>query len=262
VARNLVDDLGDGSARERQPAGEHLVEHDTEREQVGALVHGVPVRLFGRHVQHGADECAGQGGALASAGGTDNAVDIVESEQLGDAEIQHLHQAARGHHQVGALDVAVDDAAPVRLVQSLGDLQRHLDGHVAGTPALRQASGQQLALHQFHDDEGRALVLADVVHRGDVGRGQRGSGAGLVEQAGAGRSVVLDGAREELERDPAAEPCVLGGEDVAHRARTQALGDAVVQHLRACHDRTNLRIIAQASGRAPRAPTAFASAHG
>ena len=43
--------------------------------------------------------------------------------ELGQAEVEHLDEAALGPHQVRALDVAVDDAAAVRLVQGIGHLQ-------------------------------------------------------------------------------------------------------------------------------------------
>ena len=41
---------------ERTVAGEHFVEHSTEREDVAALVRGASANLLGRHVSGGAEE--------------------------------------------------------------------------------------------------------------------------------------------------------------------------------------------------------------
>src|SRR6266516_2590290 len=51
---------------------------------------------------------------------------------FGQTEIEHLHLPPRGDHQVGALDVAVDDAAPVRLLQRLGNLDADVDRFAEG----------------------------------------------------------------------------------------------------------------------------------
>jgi hypothetical protein len=44
--------------------------------------------------------------------------------ELGKAEIQHLHQALVGDHDVARLQVAVDNARGVRGRKGVGDLHR------------------------------------------------------------------------------------------------------------------------------------------
>ena len=108
-------------ARERQRAGRHLVEHDAEREQVGARVELPAARLLGRHVRHRAQRRPRHRHSLAMRG-------LVRRRRLGpldqlrQAEVEHLGLAARRHEDVRRLDVAVDDALGVRGVERVGDL--------------------------------------------------------------------------------------------------------------------------------------------
>jgi hypothetical protein len=44
-------------AFEGPPAGEHLVEHSAEREDVGARVHHLAFQLLGRHVLQRPEDC-------------------------------------------------------------------------------------------------------------------------------------------------------------------------------------------------------------
>ena len=74
-------------------------------------------------------------------------------EELREAEVEDLDQAALGPHQVRALDVAVDDAAAVRFVERVGHLQADLDDFANRQRPLRDPRRQQLALDVLHHDE-------------------------------------------------------------------------------------------------------------
>ena len=74
-------------------------------------------------------------------------------QELREPEVEHLDQAALGAHQVGALDVAMDDAARVRFVQRVGHLDPDLDHFAHRQRTLRDARRQQLAVDVLHDDE-------------------------------------------------------------------------------------------------------------
>ena len=47
------------------------------------------------------------------------------SDEFGEAEIENFHPPMRFQDQVRGFDVAVNDAEPVRLVERVGDLERH-----------------------------------------------------------------------------------------------------------------------------------------
>ena len=65
----------------------------------------------------------------------------------------------------------------------------------------------------FHGEPGAPVELADVVDRDHIGVGEGGGGARLAGEAGAQLGVVAMGLGEDLERDLAPQPLVLGEVD-------------------------------------------------
>ena len=57
-------------------------------------------------------------------------------QRAGDAEVHHLHRAGLADHDVGRLDVAVDDAVLVAEVQRLAGVGDDLDGALGRHRAL------------------------------------------------------------------------------------------------------------------------------
>ena len=109
-------------------AGEHLIEDDPHRVDVGALVDRRAARLFRREVLRGADDRADLR-HLARAG-------------AGDPEVGHLQPPVRVDDDVVRLDVAVDDAV------SVGEAERgqHLARVVDRDPDRRRASADDQLL--------------------------------------------------------------------------------------------------------------------
>ena len=151
-------------AGERRASGEHLVEHRPEREQIGAMVDLAAAQLLGRHVVQRAQHHPGHGEPERL-----RVIGRRRREELGQPEVEHLDSLPPGEHHVRALDVAVHDAAAVRVVEGVGHLHRDLErvGHLDRTTG--QAGGEGLALHVLHGDEERLAVFDQVVGDGDVG---------------------------------------------------------------------------------------------
>jgi hypothetical protein len=200
-------------------AGQQLVEQRPERVDVAAGVDVLRGRrgLLGAHVLQGADDQPelGQHGLFGQ----------LVPGRLGDAEVDDLRNrpAVVGCHQhVGRLDVAMDDALLVGVLDGLADgdeqLQAFADCEPVGVAILRD--GQ--ALDQFHDEIGASGVRgAGVEDLGDVGVVHQRQRLALRPEAGdhlLGVHALLD----DLERHLAADGLALFGEiDDAHAAVAQ-----------------------------------------
>ena len=136
---------------ERHLAADDLVEHRAEAEDVGALVHlvGVPARLLGRHVPRRSDRAGRFHLRRASRRGA----------RLGEPREAPVHQVdlpeAR-HHDVLGLEIAVDDAAVVRVRDGVADLHEDLEalgdalGRADGPRGIAQPARERHALHELH----------------------------------------------------------------------------------------------------------------
>ena len=100
----------------------------------------------------------------------------------------------------------MDDAAFVRMGQSVGDLHPVADDTLRGQPVGGDERTEGLPLDMFHDDKGLALVFTDLVDGADVGMIQGRGGAGLLEEPGRGFRVLL---RQHLDGDRALERRVV-----------------------------------------------------
>ena len=86
---------------------------------------------------------------------------FLAAEQFGQAEVQNLHAAVVGDEDVLGFQIAMDDALVVRGRETVGDLERVLDGLARAEAAPSDPLAQRLAFEQFLDDVGRVLVRAD-----------------------------------------------------------------------------------------------------
>jgi hypothetical protein len=128
----------------------------------------------------------------------------------------------------------VNDVVPVRAGESLGHADDDLNSPLERKRARFHAVAQRLSLNQFHDDIGLArLGLAVIVDGRDVLVIERGSGAGLAQEAGA--SLVLIHGREEFDRDVPAEVEILGSIDDPHPASAEQAENAVMGNVLADH---------------------------
>ncbi len=203
-------------ARERRPAGHHLVDHHPQRPDIRAGIGGLAVELLGGHVGRRAHGRAGAG-------------DAGLVGELGDAEVDDLHPSVGSHHDVARLHVAVDDPLLMGAGEAGGDLlgdPHRLDQ--GERPALDPVA-QRLPLAQGHGDEQRAVAgLVDLVDRADGRVVERRRRPGLADEA----LLALPGgaalAGEELERHRPVEPEIDRLVDDAHATAPEAIEDPIV----------------------------------
>jgi hypothetical protein len=126
------------------------------------------VHLLGRHVLERADHGAFGRDRLVmiDRGGFERA-QTRRRRQLREAEVEQL-RARAGDHDVGGLQIAMHDAAPVRLVERIRDLHRVLERRVDGHGAAHEPARERLALEQLHHQIVDVAGASDVVHRADV----------------------------------------------------------------------------------------------
>jgi hypothetical protein len=96
---------------EREPPGKHPVENHPERVDVARRRGGLSRRLLRRHVRGRPDQRAGLG-------------ERVHAGHSRDPEVRDLGSAFLVEEDVGRLEVAMDQAAVVRVRETGGDLAR------------------------------------------------------------------------------------------------------------------------------------------
>ena len=179
---------------ERQRAGEQFVSENAQRIGVGRRRELGSERLLGSHVGRGAEHLSGPRG-----------LGVGIADHLGDAVVGNLDRAVRGEQQVLRLDVAVENARLVRVLQRSArgedDPARRLRRDALGGESLPDGS----ALQQLHDEEAHAFVFDIVVDRHDVRMLERRQQAGLADEPAPHRGVGGERTRELLDRHRSVE---------------------------------------------------------
>ncbi len=202
-------------APEGRDPREHLVEHDTQGKDVGAVIEGLPGHQLRRHVARRPEHHPG--GRLHR-----------RIAQPRDPEIHDLHAAVGQHHDVAGLHVAVDHPALVGDGEGLGDLGRDLHRFRRRERAAADEVAKLAPVEKLHRDEGDVRFAAHVVDRDDGGMADAAGRARLLEEPRLEMRSFLVGAREgdRLDGHRAAQRRILRAVDHAHRPAAQLAQDA------------------------------------
>ncbi len=219
-------------AGEEPLSREHLPEDDAEGPDVGALVHRLAAGLLGAHVGRGPEDHAGLGPLARHRRGAGGVARVqggggVAREGLGEAEVEDLDLAVGRELDVGGLEVAVDDALAVGLLERLGDLPRDGERLVDGERAAREPLREVLARHQLHRQRHEALALLEPVDRRDIRVAERREDLRLAAEAREALGVLGEGGRQDLERGLAAELRVPRAVHLSHPSRAESHPDLV-----------------------------------
>jgi putative endopeptidase len=217
----------------------------------------VAARLLGRHVRRGAEqhvrtgEVRGDRRRLRAQRRRRRPGGRV-FERLGEAEVEDLDVAVRRELHVRGLEVAVDDAALVGVLERLRDLQRDRQRFGDRDRSVREPLREILALDQLHREEAHAVGGVETVDRSDVRMVQRREQTGLALEAGEALGVRGEQVGQDLDRDVAAQRGVGGAPHHAHPAFAERSDDAVVGE---CGAGSEGHVAAQPKGGFERGPT-------
>ncbi len=203
LVENGMDDPRVGPALERKLPREHLIDDDAERPEVGAGVHGPAYRLFRGHV-------SGRPGDAAAPGR------LRPLGEPGDAEIHDAHPPLLRKHDIGALDIPVDDALAVGLFEALRDLGGDVERLPDRERPFADPVPQGPAGAEGHGDESLPLVFIDLVDGADVRMVETGGDLGFADEARPLGVGAEHPGPEELQGDGPLELRVLGLVNDAH----------------------------------------------
>ncbi len=196
------------------------------------VIHGLALRLLGRHIVHGAEN-----GALRGAHLTDGLRVVAgrggDRGHLNESEIQELRAPVGRDHNVAGLQVAMDHARLVGRRERVGDLRAEAHHFARGHARGGNQARERAALHELHHDARLVAVIEDVVDGDDAGMAQRGGRAGFLREAGACLGAVGPG--QKLERHGATELLVARFPHRAHTAFADLFEDGVLADARADH---------------------------
>ena len=128
---------------------------------------------------------------------------------------------------VRRLEIAVDDALFVGVLERLGDLARDCQGLVERYPALLHALGERRTFDQLEDQGARLAGLFDAVDRGDVRMVEARQHLRLALEAREALRVGREGLGQDLDRHLASELRVRGAIDLSHAADAELGGDPI-----------------------------------
>ncbi len=186
AARTRERQFGKGPAQRRRRVGcavarapdERPQQADAQRVDVGAGIEPAEIALlFRRHV-------AGRAGMRRR---------HVGADRPRNAEVDHLRPRPADildHQHIGRLQVAVDDAAPVRVADRAAERDHQFDAHPQRRHGLPPPVVQAQALDPFHHEPGHAVRLAaGVQDLRDAGVRQQRQSLTLDLEARAGGAI-------------------------------------------------------------------------
>src|SRR4029077_220534 len=179
-------------AFKREYVGQHLVQHDARRKDVGSRIHVSTVDLLGGHVLDTSDELAGAGDVLCP--------------DPSNSEVDQLDGAILQQHYVPRLDVSVNDALLMRICESITDLDHDAQLFFQEQrPIGAEGYIQALAFEKLHDEIGHSLLDPKIIDGHDVGVSKLAHGLRFPIEALQERWIIDDRAGHHLDANQSSD---------------------------------------------------------
>ena len=149
-------------------------------------------------------------------------------DELRQPEVQHLQHALAGDHDVGRLEVPMNNAGGVGGGERVGDLHRVFQRLAEGQAFALDELVERLAIDPFHGDEVDAIRRTNVVDGNDIGMVERRGGSGLLGEALFPFEVDHRLAGQDLDGDRTPQTRVERPVNRAHASLAQLFDYAIV----------------------------------
>ena len=171
--------------------------------------------LFRGHVAGGTEHLAGQRRAIDGA------------KHLGQAEVGDARPSVLADKYVGGFQVAVQDAALVRIFYRPGQLPQDFRGPRHGQRSARAKLCEVAAHHQIHRIIGLALAFAVVVDRDNIGMLQTSRGRRLELKPPQRRLARVDTRQQQFHRHGATQRRMARAVHNPHASPAEFIGQFI-----------------------------------
>ena len=207
----------------QRSTGRQFVQRRTQAVNVRSMVNGIRCRsgLFGRHVTRRPQDRTGQ---------TERHI----VDPLGESKIGQPDPAIGIEDQVGRLDVAMNDAAMMRMRQRFGRLQSpsgHLMKRRLRNPIDRLILGQTSTFDELHRIVVDAVFATYGEDGNDVGVMQSGDSFGLALKSLHRLRIGRRAEAQDFQRDPSLQRNLLGFVNNPHATPTDFADNPKVAQL-------------------------------
>ena len=158
--------VNDRFALKSPDSGQHFVKQDAGRENIRAMVGALAFRLFGR----GVSRRAVRNSDFRNLGSIRRftAVFVFVVNQFRQTEIENFRLPAVRHHYVSRFDVAVNDAARVRIGERVANLYANSQRAFYFERATGDELADVFALDILHRDVIDAVLFVEIENRADI----------------------------------------------------------------------------------------------